>query len=570
MTYLRAESERLKKKLETSEQALQSYREEVGSVSMVRGDDLVLPQLRELDLRRAQAKGESIRFKAAYDQVETCRNNIWEMLTAPQIGSDAAVMEARSIMARLESDFALVRQRYRDKHPKYIQAASQLEEARRALSTTILKSADSLQVAYDNALRAEKGMDETVHEAEVTALRLSQKAIHYNLLAREVDSDRALFDNVLNRLKETSLATGMQSEKIRLIAPAIPPANPAWPRYTTVFGVALLAGLILGGLLAFVAESMDTSFRTVDAVEQSLRLPVLTAVLRLPQIRQSGRPLLKTDGNYSPAAEAFRTLRTSLAMQAHAEERRTFLFTSALPQEGKTFSSMNFAASLAQQGLRTLLIDADLRRPSVAGHLAANPGRDLAGVTDYLLGHTTQLSELVRPKAGLEHFFWMAAGAPSLNPADLLARGSFQNLIAAALKEFDRVVVDLAPIHAVSDTLLIAGYFHATILVLHGRTTPRQVVLRCIQLLEQAGASVRGVVLNQLPRRRSQGYNQDPHLLRPLSSRSGQEPSLGERPWLSGRIARQSHLTLPTLASKHPGLGGSGAGRFQTRPWWVK
>jgi succinoglycan biosynthesis transport protein ExoP len=227
--FLHAESERLKKKLEASEQALQSYREEVGSVSMVRGDDLVLPQLRELNLRMAQAKGESIRFKTAYDQVEDSRSNALEMLTAPQIGGDSAVIEARSIVAKLESDFALVRQRYKEKHPKYIQAASQLEEARRALSNSVLKAAESLRVAYENAVSAEKGMDQTIRSAEEAALKLSQKAIRYNLLARKVESDRALFDNVLNRLKETSLTTDMQSEKIRMIAPATPPVHGELP-----------------------------------------------------------------------------------------------------------------------------------------------------------------------------------------------------------------------------------------------------------------------------------------------------------------------------------------------------
>ena len=292
--FLKAESERLKKKLEASEQALQLYREEVGSVSMVQGDDVVLPQLRELNLRMAQAKGESIRLKTAYEQVQNSGSNVWEMLNAPQIGGDSAVIEARSIVAKLDSDFALIRQRYLEEHPKYIQASSQLEEARRALSNSVLKAAESLRVAYENAGGAEKGMDQTIRSTEEAALKLSQKAIRYNLLAREVESDRALFDNVLNRLKETSLATDIQSEKIRVIAPATPPGVPASPRVQIIFGASLLAGLLVGGMLAFGLGALDTSLRTVEEAEQYLRQRVLGAIPRLREVKKSGRPLLET------------------------------------------------------------------------------------------------------------------------------------------------------------------------------------------------------------------------------------------------------------------------------------
>src|ERR1035438_23899 len=387
--FLKAESERLKKKLEASEQALQLYREEVGSVSMVQGDDVVLPQLRELNLRMAQAKGESIRLKTAYDQVQNSHNDISEMLNAPQIGGDSAVIEARSIVAKLDSDFALIRQRYLEKHPKYIQASSQLEEARRALSNSVLKAAESLRVACENAVSAEKGMDQTIRSTEAAALKLSQKAIHYNLLAREVESDRALFDNVLNRLKETSLTTDMQSEKIRMIAPATPPATPASPKLPIIFGASLLAGLLLGGTLAFGLGALDTSLGTVDVAEQYLRQRVLGTIPRIRGVKKSGRPLIQTEDGLSHGTEAFRTLRTSLALLGRQRDRRAFLFTSAVPREGKTFNSLNFAASLARQGLRTLLIDADLRRPSIANYLTANSGQELDGVTDYLLGRKT-------------------------------------------------------------------------------------------------------------------------------------------------------------------------------------
>jgi polysaccharide biosynthesis transport protein len=503
--FLQAESKRLKEKLEASEQALQAYREEVGSVSMTQGDDLVLPQLRELNFRMAQAKGESIRLRAAYSQIEGSRSNVWDMLTAPQIAGDPAVIEARSLVAKLENDFAMIRQRYKSKHPKYLQAASQLEEGRRTLSNSVLKAAESLRVAYENAVSAEKGMEETIHRAEESALKLSQKAIRYNLLAREVESDRALFDNVLNRLKETSLTTDMQSEKIRLVAPAMVPGSPAWPNQPLIFGVALLSALAVSGALAFAMGVMDTSLRTVDEAEHYLGLRVLGGIPRLSEVKKTGRQLIGANRPASQGAEAFRTLRTSLTLLGRQHDRRTFLFTSALPREGKTFSSLNFAASLACQGLRTLVIDADLRRPSIATYLTGDSDQPLPGVTEYLLGSKT-FAEVVRKEPHQEHFYWIAAGHATAMQGELLAQGKFGELVAEALREFDRVVIDSAPIHAVSDTLLIAEETQTTVLVVNGARTPRKCVARCLQLLESAGASVGGIVLNLLPRGRGSDY----------------------------------------------------------------
>jgi capsular exopolysaccharide synthesis family protein len=196
---------------------------------------------------------------------------------------------------------------------------------------------------------------------------------------------------------------------------------------------------------------------------------------------------------------------------------------------------MNFAASLAQQGLRTLLIDADLRRPTIAGHLESVHGQELAGVTDYLLGRQS-LSELVHPKDGIENFFWLASGSPPANPADLLAQGKFKNLIVEALTEFDRVVIDSAPINVVSDTLLIADLVHITVLVVHGRNTPRKEVLRCVQLLQKGGASMGGVVLNLLPRRRSRDYSnyRVSYYGGPSKIRKVEAPPLNRQPAIRG------------------------------------
>jgi capsular exopolysaccharide synthesis family protein len=507
-TFLNDESIRLKKKLEASEQALQAYREEVGSVSMMQSGDFVLPQLTELSLRVSQAKSEVVRLKSSYEQVNAARSNLTEMLTAPLIVADPAVADARALMTKLENDFALIQQRYKSLHPKYLQATTTLEEARRGLNTAVYKAADSLKVAYENAMTTQKGMENSFREAQDNALKVSQQAIRYNVLAREVESDQALFDSVVNRLKETSLTTDFQPEKIRVVEPASVPRAPASPKLQIIFGAALIGGLMVGCALAFGLGMLDSSIKGVDDAEQYLQLPVLASIPRLREVKKRGKNLVAADGSTSQGAEAFRTLRTALTMLGRQEDRRTFLFTSALPSEGKSFCSLNFAVSLAQQGLRTLLIDADLRRPSIGEYLedeADEADEECPGLTDYLLGRKN-LSEVVRSVKGMDCFFWLPAGKLAPNPAELLGQEQFGGLINEALKSYDRVVIDSAPIHAVSDTLLIAKKAQTIVLVLHGGVTPRKPVLRCVQLLQNAGAQMGGVVMNLLSHRRSNAY----------------------------------------------------------------
>lgn len=206
----------------------------------------------------------------------------------------------------------------------------------------------------------------------------------------------------------------------------------------------------------------------------------------------------------SPGNEAFRTLRTSVSTLGREPERRSFLVTSALPSEGKSFTALNLAAAFAQQGLRTLLIDADLRRPTIQETLGGG-NREHPGVTDCLVDGRL-LEALVQEVPSLPKLSWLPAGKSAPNPAELLAQGPIGGLIDQALAQYDRVVLDSPPVHAVSDALLLGKLVQTTLLVVHGSKTPRGVVLRAIKLLGKAGASTSGVVLNLLPSRRGRGY----------------------------------------------------------------
>jgi succinoglycan biosynthesis transport protein ExoP len=224
----------------------------------------------------------------------------------------------------------------------------------------------------------------------------------------------------------------------------------------------------------------------------------------VPKVKHGPELFLNHDAK-SPAAEAFRTLRTSVTMLGRPEARRTFLFTSAIPQEGKTFCSLNFSLALAQQGLNTVVIDGDLRRPAIEKALAPDSPRR-TGVTDYLTGACT-LDQIIH-ETGQKNLHYIPAGTLAPNPAELLAQGNLDNLIEEALLRFDRVVVDSAPVHAVSDTLLMLKKVQTVCLVVRACKTPRKAVGRARELLEKAQAPLAGVILNLQPRRRlSPGYD---------------------------------------------------------------
>ena len=324
------------------------------------------------------------------------------------------------------------------------------------------------------------------------------------MLAREVESDRALYDSVLKGMKEASVSKETQQTGIvRVVEPAFTPDLPVSPRKAAILGVSGMAGLFLGLLIVMGLRVTDTSIKTVDEAEAMLGLSVLSVVPNMPELKKGKGPLVVAERPKSQGAEAFRTLRSSLSTLSRAEERRVYLFTSALPSEGKTLCSVNYSASLALVGLKTLLIDADLRRPAVEATLLGKPS-DSPGLSDYIAGQKT-LEQVIQPTK-IQNLSFISGGSDSSNPAEMLAKDGLTGIIAEALKQYDRVIVDSAPITAVSDTLLILKSVQSLCLVIRAAHTSSRYVNRCVQLLLGAGAPLSGVILNRMPTRRSPGY----------------------------------------------------------------
>jgi capsular exopolysaccharide synthesis family protein len=422
--------------------------------------------------------------------------------------SDPEVMQISKDVATHENDFVLIRQRYREKHPKYAMAVRSLDGLDRQLAINALKVRsriqESLRIAYENALTSKEGLAAQLHDAESNALNLSDVAVQFNALSREYESDKAQFESINTRLRETKVETQLTPERIHVIQPALVPELPASPKIKLIFALALIGGLGAGLGISFVLESINTSFRTVDEAEQYLALPVLGTVPKLAKGKSEGNKLVAAEGSTSTGAEVFRTLRTTLSMLGREQDRKTYLFTSSLPSEGKTFTSLNYAVSLAQQDLRTLLVDIDLRRPSVEDFFTGKRSF-LPGVTDYFLGRK-KFEEVCLQRKDIPKLFWMPSGSAVPNPAELLMKVDFQEFLKEGLSQFDRIVIDTAPLLPVSDTLLLASKVQTVVLVVHGCKTSRKVVERSVQLLNKANAPIGGIVLNLMPNRRFSGY----------------------------------------------------------------
>ena len=509
--FLREESRQLKAQLEEAEQKLQAYKESNNTVSLEQRQDIIVEQLKEINTKATEAKSTRLRLEADLEQIKKIDPGDTEQLL--QIQSVARLPQVSLIRERLlkaENDLAAIAKRNLPMHPRYVTAQTRIANLNTTLRETLSKAGNMVAKEYDAAREAEAKLQKSLKEQEQKAMELNKIAIPYNVLQRDIESDRALFQSVTLRLKETYITEGIDNPPFRLVEEPLVATSPSKPRTKFILGLALVLGLVMGVGAVVGMDLIDSSLRTVDEAESYLGLSALAAVpdrrdtTLLGHLKTGQRhPLLVFDAPASAEAEAFRSLRTSISLLGKASEFRSFLFTSALPSEGKTFVVLNFASSLAQQGLKTVIIDADLREPRLEQALlseAENPG-----LTDLLSGQIDLKDAVNATQRG--NLSVLPAGRRAPDPAKLLSNSEFNGVIGRLLQDFDRVVIDSPPVNAVSDVLLIAASADATCLVVRAGKTPKKAIRRSIQQLHVAQARLAGFVFNRLPiQGRSAGY----------------------------------------------------------------
>jgi polysaccharide biosynthesis transport protein len=401
---------------------------------------------------------------------------------------------------------------YGPKFPRVIRLEEQIKDLDQIVTREKTNIANQIEAEYRGSRQRELLLQQALDQQKTESSAMADKMVQYNILKREADSNKELYDGLLQKLKEAGLNAGLLSSNIRVVDPAMVPGVPSAPRKSRNIALAILAGLVGGIGLALLREYMDNTVKSPDDVENLTRLPSMAVVPAFPGLNGNGRGRLpkllraRMSGGddhvelashtqpQSPISEAFRALRTSLLLSQADRPPQVILVTSPLPREGKTTAAVNIAVTLAQLGDNTLLVDGDLRKPGVSRVLNLADGKHV-GLSSYLAGVST-LDSVTVPHPSISNLHVIPTGPIPPNPADLLSSHRLAEMVIELRQRYKFIVIDSPPIMAATDAVILSVIVDGVLLVVRSGSTPKEAVTRARDLLLNVKCRMLGVVLN--------------------------------------------------------------------------
>lgn len=500
-------------KVETSQEKLVRYQKEHEILGIDEKQNIITSKLDELNKQLTAAESERMDKEAFYRLVETGDPDAISS-SASIAGSEGSGAQSSSGLleslwnkqADLKIQAADLNTQFGPSYPKLVQINNQLKEIDTQIQAELKKVTAKVRGEYLTALQRENMLHDALEKQKQEANKLNESAIEYNLLKRDSETYRTLYEGLLQKLKEAGVSAGLKSNNFRIVDSARPPTYPIEPNIPRNLGFAIMLGLATGVGLAFLLEGMDNSIRTTEQAQMISGLAPLGMIpLGSKSAREGSNPkrlviatskeaveLVTQVRPQSQMAESYRALRTALLLSNLGSPPKVIMVTSALPQEGKTTTSINTAVVLAQKGVRVLLIDADLRRPSIHKTLGMGPR---SGLSNVLTG-STNLDQAITRTAILPNLYILPAGTPPPNPAELLASSNMRDALSQLREQYDHIVVDTPPSLSVTDAVVLSQRADAVVLVIRCGQTTRQALRRSRDILARVNAKVVGVLLN--------------------------------------------------------------------------
>jgi polysaccharide biosynthesis transport protein len=505
-TWLTDQLDELKIKVKNSEDARLDYERKNQIWEIDDKQNLTTQRLSEISRQLIDAQGERMRKQSLFEFAKQGDADL-----VPQIRDSAGVQDLLRRRSELNGQYTEAINQYGPNFPKVQRLQSQLKEIDQNLDREKRAVVARLGSEYHEAQQREELLVRTLDQQKSEANLMSERMVQYNILKRDAEADKALYDGLLTKLKEAGISAALQSSNIRVVDPAMIPSYPSRPAKGRNVALAFLVGLVGGIGLAILREYMDNTVKTPDDVETLARLPSLAVVPAFedsPGDARSRKTLSEAIGNghsrhvelvaqhlpKSQMSEAFRALRTALLLSQAGSPPQVILVTSALPREGKTTAAANLAVTLAQLGDRTLLIDADLRKPGIGRLLNMTSGK-YAGLSSYLAG-VSSLELVTVQHPAIPNLSAIPTGPLPPNPADLLSSHKLADAIAELRTKFKFIVIDTPPVMAATDAVILSVQADGVLLVVRSGETPKEAFTRTRDLLVSVKCRLLGVVLN--------------------------------------------------------------------------
>ena len=510
--WLSSRLQQLSGQMESDDEAVEAYKAKNGITDMANGQSVVGQQLAQINTQLITARSQLAEAEAKYSRVKQLEASGH----AEDIGQ---VFQSGMISTLREQEVNLMRQRaqlatvYGPRHPKMIDINSQIKNIKEKVHEEVKRVVETVANDVDVAQAQVNSLQTSLENIEQQTQSQSQAMVKLSALQARANSAHQLYQAFLSKFKETQGAKSMETADARIISRAVVPTTPSAPAKGRDLELAMIGGVVLGLGFAVLAERLDFGFRRAAQVERALGVPVIGI---LPELKRSAKAKnsitdLVIDKPLSAFAEAVRSVQMGVALSKGAIKPKLLLVTSSIPDEGKTTVAISIARSAARSGQRVLLIDADLRNPSLAEAIGFGPieqglvevlalGADIA----QCIRKDPKSSVLVLPSTNIKS-----------NPHDVLASNRMQRLFEAFKTQFDLIVVDSAPLLPVMDSKLLAPLMDAVLFVVRWERTPREAVIGAAQILAGVKAHMAGVAMTRADidryRHYSYGYHRYDH-----------------------------------------------------------
>jgi polysaccharide biosynthesis transport protein len=494
----------LKARVQKSEEGLVKFSKEHNIYSIGDKEIVILQKLADLNTALTAAQADRMQKESIWNVVKSAGLD-----EVSDIIRNNLIKELETNVANLHVAQAKLSASFKPGWPELDQVTGQLAAAESQLKNESQNAIKSIQTACRAAIQREKLLSDALEAQKVEANALNQNSIQYNILKRQVDTDKQLYDGLLQRLKEAEVSAGLKSSNIHVVDAAERARSPYKPNKPLNMALALGMGLLLGAGLAFFTESLDSSVKTPDDIDRYLRIPSLGVIpsqlslgatngrrrsLRAASEQSASIELITHHSMYSLVSEAYRNLRTSILLSSKAgRPPQILMVTSSQPGEGKTTTSINIGIALAQTGKQVILFDCDMRNPRV--HKVLNLDTN-AGMSTFLSGNSDLLPLIKKTK--VSNLYAISAGPIPPNPADLIGSTRMQEALALLRESFSYIVIDTPPVLSVTDARILGTMVDGVILVVRGGKTAREAVHHTKRLLQEVHARIIGALLNDV------------------------------------------------------------------------